>query len=131
MIVAGRPTAMLSTIAALAASAAVLLAGSAFAGSWHAGARGGINLASLRGEGPDISHPEWLAGAIGGGFVEAELSRSLGVAVEVLYVRKGASYPVDVLGADPSQPIGSFDAHLVLEYLDVPLLMRVVLPGST
>ena len=129
MIAAGRRPAMLSTMAVLAACGVVLLAGPAFAGSWHAGARGGVNLASLRGEGPDISHPEWLAGGIGGGFVEADLAPSLGIAVEVLYVRKGASYPVDVLGADPEQPIGSFDAHLVLEYLDVPLLMRIVLPG--
>ena len=119
----------MSTMAALAACAAVLLARIAFAGTWHAGARGGINLASFRGQLADVSHPEWLAGGIGGGFVEADLAPSLGVAVEVLYVRKGASYPVDVVGVDPSQPIGHFDAHLVLEYVDVPLLMRVVLPG--
>lgn len=129
MIGAGRRRAMMSTLAALAACAAVLLAGTAFAGTWHAGARVGINLASFRGDLADVSHPEWQAGGIGGGFVEADLAPSLGVAVEVLYVRKGASYPVDVVGADPSQPIGRIDSHLVLEYVDVPLLVRVVLPG--
>src|SRR6266850_4667883 len=97
VIGARRPRAMMSTMAALAACAAVLLARIAFAGTWHAGARGGINLASFRGQLADVSHPEWLAGGIGGGFVEADLAPSLGVAVEVLYVRKGASYPVDVV----------------------------------
>lgn len=115
--------------ASAAACAAMLVAGTAGAAPWHVGARGGMNVASVRGAFADISNPGWLITPTVGGFMEAEVARVLSLGVEVNYVQKGAKF--EQTGTGPSgNPTGTLESRLVLEYADVPILVRVWLPET-
>ena len=115
--------------AAAAVCAAMLVAGTAGAGAWHVGARGGVNVSSLRGAFADISSPSWQVTPTVGGFMEADVASVLSLAVEVNYIQKGAKF--GGTGTDESgNPTAILDSHLVLEYADVPILLRVLLPDT-
>ena len=65
----------------------------------------------------------------GGGFVVIDLPGSLDLQVEALYVSKGAKQSlmaVDEMGAE----LGEFTQHYVVEYLEVPVLVRLGLGGG-
>jgi len=114
---------------AVAVSAAMLVAGAASASPWHVGARGGINVSSLRGAFADVSDPRWQVTPTVGGFMEAEVAPALSLGVEVNYVQKGAKF--GGTGTDETgNPTAALEAHLVLEYADVPILLRVLLPET-
>jgi hypothetical protein len=115
--------------AAAAACASMLVAGTASAGAWHVGARGGINVSSLRGDITDVVQPSWQVTPMVGGFMEGEVAPALNLGVEVNYIQKGAKF--GGTGADDTgNPTEPRDTHLVLEYADVPILLRVLLPET-
>jgi len=114
--------------AAAATCAVMLVAGTASAGSWHVGARGGASVSSLRGDFADVANPAWQVTPTVGGFMEADIASPLSLGVEVNYVQKGAKFVGQ--GTDETgNPVENVDSKLVLEYADVPILVRLRLPN--
>lgn len=113
----------------MAGLASMALTASADARGWHFGARGGVAMSTLRGDFADVAEPDLRLSPTGGVFAEAELASTLGIQVEALYVTKGADFEGE--GVDENGDPVRFDSHLILTYVDVPVLLRVNLPGST
>jgi hypothetical protein len=105
----------------------MLVAGTASAGMWHVGARGGVNVSSLHGEFTDIVDPGWLVTPTVGGFAEAEVASLLSVGIELNYIQMGATF-IATEADDTGNPVGTFESHLVLEYAQIPILARVLMP---
>jgi hypothetical protein len=115
---------------AAVAIVALMTCNAAGAATWHTGARAGVSAATLRGDFADISDPELLYAPTVGGALELEVSPSWTVAVEAMYVQKGAKFTgtfVEFTG----DPTGTLDVHLVLEYAEVPILLRASLGSGS
>lgn len=82
-----------------------------------AGVRGGVNLSTTTSDGAD-GGLGWRAGLVAGGFVTWPIAGGLSLQPEGLYSSKGAK--LDEEGVD---------AQLLLDYLEVPVLVRVSLPA--
>lgn len=108
-------------VAAVAAFPRVVSAQEA-AGPWSAGLLAGLDVADLSGDDKDLA-PHDRFGFIGGGFVRLGLSEHLSLELDLLYVPKGGEENTD---DDPSDPEDQFK----VEYVEVPLLLRVALGGS-
>lgn len=115
--------------ALVVACATLVIAGPASAKVWHVGARGGAGMTTVRGGIAGIFEPSWQFSPTLGGFMEADLGPTVSVAIEAAYVQKGTTfetYDIDESGS----VVGTHHTHLVLEYAEVPILMRVFLPGA-
>jgi hypothetical protein len=101
--------------------AVVLLAAPVPASSspWHGGACAGVNFATLRDDNRDPG-PKPRAGIIVGGTVERDLDSRWEFETGARYVLKGARFRDSSAGSNYS---------LRLEYLEVPMLVRCVLPA--
>jgi len=102
----------------------LVLARGASAGSWHTGARVGMNMATLRGDFLHISEPGWRPSASAGAFIEGNLAAWLSVGLEVQYMQKGATFTQSVTDA-AGNVISQFESDLMLEYVEVPMLFRL------
>ena len=91
------------------------------------GVRGGLNASSFVGVGADDLEgfePSSALGLVVGAFAEVPLSGWVAVRPEVLYSQKGLAVSGDVLGAG----LLSADGTLNLDYVEVPVLVRIGLP---
>lgn len=98
------------------------------AGAWSGGLRAGLSQATIRGDFADLVDPDLQFGLAGGPFVTWQPSPRFGLQAEALYVRKGATIRGDYI--DSGGNVAPFDAHLNLDYLEIPLLARVTLAPS-
>lgn len=106
----------------------MLAAAPAQSAGWHTGLRAGINAASIRGDFADIAGPNRKMGLVVGGVVENEFSPGVAVEANLLYVQKGATFESEYTDYT-GQPLGVFESHLNLEYLEVPVLVCISLPA--
>jgi hypothetical protein len=104
-------------LAGLAACLVLAAAGPVSAQGLEAGVRGGVNLSTTASEG-DPRGLGWRTGPVGGGFLIWPLAGGLALQPEALYTSKGAKY--DEAG---------IDARLVLDYFEIPVLVRVPMPA--
>ena len=81
------------------------------------GVRGGLNTAFFSGE--DARGTDPRLGGVGGAFVRLDGSPTLALQVEALYSQEGAEDPL-------ANPEGTYK----LDYLDVPVLLRLGVPLS-
>jgi hypothetical protein len=98
------------------------------ASEWRWGVRGGLNLASIRGEFADLVGPKTQMGVVAGGFIQHPLTGPVGVETDLLYVQKGFRLEGEETD-DAGNPIGTRTDHVKLQYLEVPILVRVTLPS--
>lgn len=118
----GRALRVAFSIAAVCAATA-----RADAGSFHGGLRLGLAYTNIHGDLPDLAGPESQTGLVVGGFAEYQVVPSLALEVDALYTQKGARFVSEA--TDPAgNPIGIVETHLRLNYLEVPLLVRLSLP---
>lgn len=80
----------------------------------------GVNFANIEFTDNDAPEPDRRTGLVGGVFVNVPLGASLSVQPEVLYSQKGAKFQE-----------GNNEARLELDYLDVPVLLRVTAGGQS
>ncbi len=85
------------------------------------GLKGGLNVAMLRGGGSSFDSK---LGALGGGFVVYDFSTEFGLESGLLFTMKGAK----VLKGSPT---GTVESFLILDYLEVPVLLRWNIPTGT
>lgn len=98
------------------------------AGPWRFGARAGVNLATIRGDFADFVQPKMQTGLAAGGFVEHALVPQVAFELDVLYLQKG--FQIESEGTDQQgNPTGIQTTHLRLQYLEVPVLIRLSLPS--
>lgn len=98
----------------------------ASAAPWRFGAQAGLGLTNIHGDLPDLAEPKSKLGFLGGGFVEYAPG-PIAVGVELMFAQKGATFEGDETD-DQGNVIGTFESHLELSYLEVPVLARVALP---
>lgn len=99
----------------------------ASAGLVHYGVRAGTNLATITGDFADIADPKTKVGFTGGGFVSLSPAPRVGIELDLLYVEKG--FKIEGTATDQSgNVVGTTEAFLKLQYLDVPLMANVSLP---
>lgn len=110
------------TVARLWLTCGAILAGTApgAAQGLAFGAKGGVNLATLRFSGDEGPTRDPLLGAVAGGFVVFPMTAGLGLQVEGLYAMKG------VKTTDRG-----IEASLLLDYLEVPILARFTRRGAS
>jgi hypothetical protein len=107
---------------------AVALAGgasNALAQARHVGLKAGINVASLSFEGDNVdAYDDRRIGFLAGGFVVVPVSGPAALQVEALFSQKGAKFSDDV---------EELEGTLELDYLDIPVMLRLQGPaiGST
>lgn len=93
------------------------------------GVRAGLTLANLRGDFADLVGADTRAGFAGGGFLRLVLGGSVELQPELLYTMRGASTKLEA--TDPSGIlVGTADLTYQLDYLEIPVLLRVTLPGD-
>ena len=85
------------------------------------GLKGGLNIAMLRGGGSAFDSK---LGALGGGFAVYDFSTEFGLETGLLFTMKGAK----VLKGSPT---GTVESFLILDYLEVPVLLRWNIPTGT
>src|SRR5262245_36255359 len=95
---------------AVAALTTMLIAGTASAGVWHYGVRGGLGYANLGGDFGEAVNPDWRLGPALGAFVEHEITSTFTFALEVNYVQKGAKSVSE--GRDSQGAFFPIDAEL-------------------
>jgi hypothetical protein len=98
---------------------AVALPSTAVGGQWHGGVHAGLLLSSFRGTGL-YTAPESRLGVSGALRAEYEWKR-VSLVIEAGYAEYGAMEPISEVGLSSSA--------WRLRYLDVPLLLKVPLPG--
>jgi len=104
----------------LLVAATMLAAAPLFAEGMMFGIKGGINLANLTGD--DVEDNSMKIGGVGGGFLCYRINEIFAIQPEILFSMKGADFEApagDTLGMD-----GSFS----LNYIEIPLLLKVNLP---
>ncbi|MEP6472981.1 MAG: porin family protein, partial [Gemmatimonadota bacterium] len=85
----------------------------------HFGPMAGMSLARLHGM--DDSSTGSRTGFVAGGFVDIPLGERLGFEPELLYVQKGARTDIN----------GGLQSTLKLDYLELPLLLKLLLPTAS
>ncbi len=85
----------------------------------HFGPMAGVSLARLHGI-DDVSTGS-RTGLVAGGFVDIPLGERLGFEPELLYVQKGARTDIN----------GGLQSTLKLDYLQMPLLLKLLLPTAS
>ena len=111
-------TAVLVLAAAAALAAAPARAGMAF------GVKGGVSISQVQ---ADLLDTDNRTGFVGGVYGAFDLTPMVGIQPELLFVRKGAklfSTDLEVGGI----PLGEFGTTLDVDYVEVPVLLRVSLP---
>ena len=84
------------------------------------GLRAGVNFAKLTGDDINGDAIERLTGFVGGGFLETPVSRDIvNLHLGLQYSQKG--FETEALGSE---------ASVKLDYLEVPALLAVIVPGS-
>lgn len=109
------------TVLALVVAAAVA-AGPAHAGAAF-GVKGGVSISQVQ---ADLFDTDNRTGFVGGIYGAFDLTPAIGIQPELLFVRKGAKlfeYSGDVIGIPVSESVS-----LDVDYLEVPVLLRVSLP---
>jgi Outer membrane protein beta-barrel domain len=83
------------------------------------GIKAGGNIANLSGD--DVENPDSKFGFAFGGFFEYQFSPLFAVQPEIYYTMKGATDKASVTG-------GTVDITYTLDYIEVPILLKVVIP---
>jgi hypothetical protein len=111
-----RATAALLALALLAPAAAGAV-------GIEKGVKGGLNLASFRGEFADVADAKVKAGIVAGAFLAFDLAPDLAIQVEGLFSMKGAK--LTSVGVDSEgNPGRAYESFVSLNYLEVPVLLR-------
>lgn len=101
----------------------LILAGGASTGlaqERQIGLKGGVNVASVSFDGDSADgYNERRVGFVGGGFAVLPLTSSIAVQVEGLFSQKGAQF---------SEDAENLEATLELDYLEVPVMLRIAGP---
>ncbi len=87
------------------------------------GVKGGVSISQVQ---ADLFDTDNRTGFVGGVYGAIDLTPMIGIQPELLYVRKGAKlfeYSGDVVGIPVSESVS-----LDVDYLEVPVLLRVSLP---
>lgn len=96
------------------------------------GFKGGMSVATLRGDLPTdpLVNSTSRLGFGGGGWIAIPIGPRLSVQPEVNYVQKGAKLGTIEFTDMGGTVIGSFDLTQVVDYIEVPVLLRVPLPSG-
>lgn len=111
----------IAAIGALAVLATAARAGIA------AGVRGGLSFSGYSWE-SIVLDPETKFGPGGGAFVTIGAGDLFSFQAEVLYVSKGASWGESETTDEVGNPTGTFEVLHVVDYLEVPILLRLTPP---
>jgi hypothetical protein len=103
----------------IALCALAALAAQPAAGQTRFGLRAGVNFAKLTGDDVDSDALDSRTGLVAGGFMEAPFAEIVSLQLGAQYSQKGAS--AETLAGD---------TKLELDYLEVPALLVVRVPGS-
>ena len=109
-------------IAALV-GAVVILAGSIANAAGYAGVKGGVNIASLSGDGVD--ELDSRTGFMGGAFYGFSFADEFGLRIEGLYVQKGAEGEFVLPGDDHGH-----ESVVKLDYVEFPVLVTMGIPAG-
>lgn len=88
--------------------------------AWGIGARAGISLATLDGGGED---PDRRKGLAAGFIALLRVHPAVAVQAEASYAQKGAEFT-------PPDGLGLSDVSIELDYLELPVLLRLAAPGG-
>jgi len=90
------------------------------------GLMGGINSANIRVSGQDAASIDWksILGIRGGGFVRIHFHDVVAIQGETFFSQMGSKYEEMILGTN-------YKEELKLTYIEVPLLVKVVLPTQS
>ena len=107
---------------ALVASTLVMLAPAAGAGPFPEwGVKGGLSIANMQG---GLEGPDHILSFGAGAYVRFGLPHGFGIQPEVLYVVKGVSYG-EVVDTDASGTVvGTSEALIAIDYVEIPALLR-------
>lgn len=112
---------MRKLIGLICVSAMLVLSADAEAKPMYAGLKGGVNMATLSGDGTDGLDSR--TGFSGGAFWGMGFSERYGVRVEGLYVQKGAEGPFVIPGDDHAH-----ESIIKLDYVEFPVLFTAGFP---
>ena len=111
-------------LSAIVAILALGLQAEARAGVWEGGVKTGLNLASFRGDYPELVGTKAKLGFVGGGYVAYRLGPAVALQTELLYSMKGTKVSSEWID-QTGNPTGTIESFWILDYLEVPLLVRV------
>ncbi len=103
--------------------AGMCLATNADASAMYAGVKGGVNIASLSGDGTDGLDSR--TGFTGGAFYGFEFAKNFDVRIEGLYTQKGAEGEFVIPGDDHSH-----ESKVKLDYIEFPVLFVANFPAG-